>query len=429
MSADGPIFASLSTTKVARLIGTANRRVIFASPGVRLLAAEALIDAARKVGADRILVATDCDEKIMRMGYGEIEAVQRLRDAGVTVRQSSGFRSAVLICDDRGWVYTPVALYLEPEPQSDETPNALRLSPEQVEEIAIRLAPAELEAAIQQASTSHERARLQEVGIEVGIEAVTEQQIAAVAANLKEAPPVSFDVARQVRVFQPYIQYVELNLVGCAIERRRVEIPKSIQKLGGSGNLKDRLRTTFDLIERDSKLSSKGVEDELRVIRDNFTRSLGKPWGRVMLRTMREILDARVILLHTKLEKHKASVQEKLAAHIKKSRQEVVEYYSPIVAKNPPDELVGQLLSPKPSKEEIRMWLDFQLDRVFPKSEALIADMRLDVQFRDVTYETLNEPGFGEALRNAYPHVNWDKPYNEFKAAQATEPKSTNLAT
>jgi hypothetical protein len=101
----------------------------------------------------------------------------------------------------------------------------------------------------------------------------------------------------------------------------------------------------------------------------------------------------------------------------------------PIIADHPPDELIGQLVSPKPSKEEIRRWLDDQLDRVFPKSEDLIADMRLDVQFRDVTYETLNEPGFGEALRNAYPHVNWDKPDNEFKAAQAAEPKSTNLAT
>ena len=99
----------------------------------------------------------------------------------------------------------------------------------------------------------------------------------------------------------------------------------------------------------------------------------------------------------------------------------LIEDYLPIVAKNPPDELVGQLLSPKPSKDEIRAWLGQQLDRVFPKAEDLITDMRLDVQFRDVTYETLNEDGFVETLRDAYPQVNWDKPYNEFKAAKAHE--------
>jgi len=45
--------------------------------------------------------------------------------------------------------------------------------------------------------------------------------------------------------------------------------------------------------------------------------------------------------------------------------------------------------------------------------------MKLDVQFRDVTYETLNEEGFGEKLRDAYPQVEWDKPFNEFDAAKA----------
>lgn len=421
MGASGLIFESLSTKKMAHLIGAAHRRVIFAGPGIRIPAAEALVAAAQRCGSDRILVAIDCNESVMRMGYGEIEAVLKLREAGIAVRQSSGFRSAVLICDDQGWVYTPVALYLEPEPQSDETPNALRLSSEQIQEIAIRLSPAERKTAIEKAPTTEERERLQEVALEVGVMPVGEEQVKAVSASLKEAPPVSFDVARQVRVFQPYIQYVEMNLVGCAIERHRVEIPRTIQKLGASGNLKDRLRTTFDLIERDSKLSSKGLEDELREIRDNFTRSLGKPWGRVMLRTTRATFDERVAAVVTKLEKHKASVKQKLAAHIDKSRKEVVEYYLPIVAKNPPDELVGQLLSPKPSKDDIRAWLNYQLDRVFPKAEDLITDMRLDVQFRDVTYETLNEDGFVAALRNAYPQVNWDKPYNEFKAAKARE--------
>ena len=43
--------------------------------------------------------------------------------------------------------------------------------------------------------------------------------------------------------------------------------------------------------------------------------------------------------------------------------------------------------------------------------------MSLEVQFRDVTYETLCEKRFAEALREAFPHINWDKPFEEFKAA------------
>ncbi len=52
-----------------------------------------------------------------------------------------------------------------------------------------------------------------------------------------EVPPVEFDIARQVRVFNAYLQYVEMKLSGAAIQRRRFAIPQSIQKLGGSKDL------------------------------------------------------------------------------------------------------------------------------------------------------------------------------------------------
>jgi hypothetical protein len=47
-----------------------------------------------------------------------------------------------------------------------------------------------------------------------------------VSQKLKDAPPVPFDVARQVRVFESYLQYVELRLPGVAIQRRRIAIPR-----------------------------------------------------------------------------------------------------------------------------------------------------------------------------------------------------------
>jgi hypothetical protein len=59
-------------------------------------------------------------------------------------------------------------------------------------------------------------------------------------------------------VFNAYLQYVEIKLIGAAIQRHRLEIPSSIQKLGGAKDLEGRLRTTFDLTEKDGQLSSPG---------------------------------------------------------------------------------------------------------------------------------------------------------------------------
>jgi hypothetical protein len=47
--------------------------------------------------------------------------------------------------------------------------------------------------------------------------------------------------------------------------------------------------------------------------------------------------------------------------------------------------------------------------------------MILEVRFKDVTYETLNHPDFFEAVKAAYPDVDWDKAYSEFKAAGETK--------
>lgn len=70
---------------------------------------------------------------------------------------------------------------------------------------------------------------------------------------------------------------------------------------------------------------------------------------------------------------------------------------------------------PELKDEAVREWVDTELDREFPKPEQLLSGMALDVEFRDVTYQTLNEPGFAEVVKEAYPHVDLDKPFDEFQ--------------
>ena len=41
-----------------------------------------------------------------------------LRDAGIEVRSTSGLPTGLLVVDDEGYIFTPVALYLESEAQT-----------------------------------------------------------------------------------------------------------------------------------------------------------------------------------------------------------------------------------------------------------------------------------------------------------------------
>jgi hypothetical protein len=333
-----------------------------------------------------------------------------LKDAGIEVRQAPGLRVAVLICDDDAWVFNPTALYVEEEVHSEETPNAVQISPAEATRILERISPNRF---ADQSSPESEN------GPEIGIEEVSEEALQDTEVSLEQNPPVPFDVSRQVRVFQAYIQYVEIKLLGAAIQRQKIQIPGSIVNLGeDTRKMEDRLKTTFDLLAKDSTISSKRLEDQLQKIREDFTPSLGRPWGRVLLRSSRPKFELAIEALRGVLAAHAEQVKDAIATEITRSLDSIVTYYLPWVLENPPRNLRAQIRGPKPQEEEARRWLENELRGTMKSPDDLVKGMTLEVLFRDVTYETLNEAGFAEALAKAFPVVDWDKPFSEFDAAR-----------
>jgi hypothetical protein len=421
------LFTDLSSSRIAELIHGAENRVIYAAPGIQIAPAAAMVESRSSLFSPELTVNLDFDERTLRMGYGSLEAVAMLRESKIEPLHFPGFRSGILIVDNRGWIFSPVAHYLEDEPQSEETPNAIELSTDQVKVFAIRFSPESRQQAIEEAPTPELAAELAEMPSELGVAPVMQAYFEQVKKAIQTAPPVKFDIVRQVRVFEPYLQYVEMSLTGAAIQKHRVQIPPDIQKLGSSKDLEGRLRTTFELLGKSSSLSSKTLEDDLNKIRANLTPSLGKNHGRVVLKSAKPLLETRLDELRDKLVKHQEKVKEKLQADLDKSREEVVEYYLPLAKAKPPDAVVGQSLSQEVSEDHLKKWLNRRLEKVFPAADDLASQMTLDVNFKDVTFETLNQEDFLDSVKKAFPDVDWDKAYDEFRAAGETKKsKSTD---
>src|ERR1043165_5309663 len=57
------------------------------------------------------------------------------------------------------------------------------------------------------------------------------------------------------------------------------------------------------------------------------------------------------------------------------SREQLIEYFLPLVERNPPDALLGQITTPEPTKDQIEAWLRDELSRVFPEPSDLIREM------------------------------------------------------
>ncbi len=411
------MFLSLDTAAIAERAASAQHSICYAAPGIQQASADALAHLAERLGPELITVILDFDERVMRMGFGDLAAVATLRAAGIAVRSTPGLRTGFFVVDEEGYIFTPTARYLEADRLGDEAPNALRLSRDQVKEALARLSPTAKAIAVAMATSPEERERISVQAVEVRSVEIPQAHFAAVERSLKEAPPVRFDVARQVRVFEPYLQYVEVRLTGAAIQRRRLAIPRVMQNLGVPEGAQSRFNTTFDLIERESSLSSKPIEEALNEIRKSFMPSLGKDHGRVLLKAQKPLFEKRLAELQAKLEAFQKEVKAKAQGLLDASRKEIIAYYAARVKASPPDKFLGQLLTSDPTDEDVDRWLGKQLDGVFPTAEELIRKMELEQTYKDVTFETLNKPDFLERLREAFPGVDWEKAYKDFQAA------------
>jgi hypothetical protein len=93
----------------------------------------------------------------MPMGYGDIKAVRDLHAKGICLQHEPGLRTALVLVDDHGHVFTPTALYLEAEPHRRNAPNAMQLTSQQVREALARLSASGRRIALAQAKTDIER--------------------------------------------------------------------------------------------------------------------------------------------------------------------------------------------------------------------------------------------------------------------------------
>jgi hypothetical protein len=359
------------------------------------------------------------------LGYGEIQAIERLKTHHLLVQHVEHLRFALIVVDGNGYSFTPNALYLESDAASSLGFNAIKLTPDQIREATVRLSPAAKAVAIAQCDSEETKRKLQSIATVIEQKPVEDSSVTKIGQALKEAPPQAFNVSRQVRVYNAYLQYVEVSMTGAAIQRQKVAIPKVLQSIGTNDDeLEGRLKTSFDLLEKDNNLSSKKLEQQLKELRDAFTPSLGKKHGRVMLKSNKDYFNRQIESFKNQLKDHANKVGSTLQINIDESVAKIASYYLPIVKTNPPMQMIGKLGMFKDDDEQVLAWIKRLLNEVFPTAEKMIHKMKISVIYKDVTFENLNDDEFLTALEQAFPDVNWDKAYQESITAAGISPES-----
>jgi len=255
----------------------------------------------------------------------------------------------------------------------------------------------------------------------IGLDSVDAAKIEEVCKNLTSNPPVAFDLARKVRVFTTRFQFVEFEMTGCSISRKKVTVPSSLMGLAQDAQAKERLHANFDLIGKsDFSGGAKGSvsEESLRKKKNEIIKRflIHLPGhGSVVLRSLKADLVTAVDKLKEEIIAFQTAVKDGLDEHIATNREKVIEALIPGILKNPPSHFT-KFHGENAPKDILRKLLSDEITAVFGTSGELTQGMKATVVFKDVAYESLVDPKFLEVASKAMPGV--DCFHVEFDAAK-----------
>lgn len=384
--------------QLVSLIDRATTRLLFVGPGVSKVVANALVGAWKRLGPRQVQVILDPDPEVMRLGYGSIEGLQILSDTERFLRgglrAQPGIRIGLLVSDEVALVYSPTPLLIEGEAASPTRPNAVLLD---------RIPP----------SLAADTGLTDGGGSKLGLDPLAHQTLEAVKRDLEAAPPVKFNLARQVRVFTSRFQFVELEMTGCFVSRKKVAIPSSLIGLTRDPAVEQQFHAHFDLVHRDRLSVSSGnrtitersLLDRRRAIEKRFLIQL-KGFGSVVLRGNKRDLERAVDELSSEVKAFSEGVKEALEYQMEGTQGQLVEALFPAVKNSPPPEFI-KFHGPGVSDEYLRKRLAEEIARAFGPAEALVDAMSVRLVFKDVAYESLVDEVFLRVARAAMPDIDF----------------------
>lgn len=388
---------------LCQLIGSVKQRLVYMTPGMSDQVAEAVCKRWSDLSADAVNIIVDVDPEVCRMGFGTIDALKKLHEqakkVGSAIHEQPGVRIALLIADDVTLFYAPTPLLIEGGSEVQARPNAVKLN----------LVPTDIAKDMGLKGAGGEPV--------IGIQSISPQKMMNTCSDLVKNPPMKFDIARKVRVFNSQIEFVEFELRGHQIGKRKVNIPSDLLGLAKDDKTKKLLHSSFQLIDdEDAKISGKEISDEKDKIVRDFLINLPN-FGNVILRSKKEEFESAVEILRKKIETFQKELETKLQQAIDKNRDSLVNALAPAVIANTPDRW-KKFLPSDPSEGDIRRILDCELAEQFGSAEANLKKIDVSLIFKGVTYETLNDPEFVKIVKKKMPILNLYEEYAAAKEAQ-----------
>lgn len=404
-------FEAVNDQSISQLIRSAQRRVLLVVPAVSQEIAMAIEDRWRALGADAVSVVTDLSDIPYRLGFGEAEGLKVLKDAAksaqAVIQVEEGVRIGLVLADDTLLLFTPTAQALEsqPDPRSGSAHNGLLFASEG--------------SAMGQA--------VEKAAIEIGRRTADDFSIRRVEKALEQNPPKQFEVSRVEWVFNSIIEFVELELKGVEVQRRKASLPPDLLNLIPEASSRHLLSASFHLLDKDDLTGdpeAKGFDEirqEKQKIAEQYLEVLPH-YGTVIRRAGKKAFLEAIEAFKNQIEGFRVKQLKILDSKMAANRKKLVDVLLPGVQKAPPARWAKY--GPALDEGKVRRLLEVELADAFGTADHLLGNIRVDVRFKGVTYEMLKDPKFQETARRKLPDL--DTLLEEHEAARVrSEPQGS----
>jgi hypothetical protein len=392
---------SLPDVEIQAQISCAQHRLIAIAPGFTVDLATAIAEKWLDLGPGKVQVVVDPDPEVCRLGLGDLAALEMLHATasklGTCLHQLQGLRVGVIITDEGTTVYSPVPRLVEAGGQPGEKLNALVFD-------------APIGGPLDGDSTVIESLNLYP-------DPIGSADMKRTSEDLASNPPMKFDLARKVRVFNTRFEFVEFELHGLSLSRKRVRVPSDLLGLAKSQKAQARLHSAYQLIEDGSSVSGERVTKLKQQIYKRYLTVL-PGYGTVILREKKAAFERAVLALKRYIACFQKHLEEKLQESIDVNREVLVSALLPGVLESPPNRW-ERLIGRPPQRQYVEAILRKELKDAFGDTKGLFDEMKVKVLFKGVTYELLNDEKFMEVASKEIPFL--QQLHEEFDAAKANE--------
>jgi hypothetical protein len=398
-------FTAVTSERMVNLISDASLQVMYAAPAMDAAVADAIVQFTKKTSINQASVMLDCSPDVYREGYGEVGALDVLRENGIQIAHASGLRIGVLIVDGKGYMYAPVSK-TQSFHRTGERKNAVIVNighnlhlqqEEQGEQAQLNVFDGFADETVMGLYRTAE-----ETASTVMEERVTlnEARMKQLKEELIRQPAPDFSMQQQLSEYRRLIQFVEVTFTGGRLEKTTIRIPSQLLNIAKEKGFEEKIKASYQLFNKDFSIHTKPMTEKVEKFRTKYTRTIPK-YGNVILVAEKEKFIQDLQTLQKEIESYTSYLQNEVEKQIQNTKQELINNFTPILQMTPPQELLSNTTEP-----EVRGYIHLLLSDEIPHAEEVLRRIELHCTFKDITEETLKNTQFYRQLEKAFKDQN-----------------------